>query len=62
MAAIKPIQGMLKRGLVTDLAIALGIGATMGSLFWHGFHMPRTFARDNFYSQIEKERAEKQGQ
>ncbi|KAI0171482.1 cytochrome c oxidase family protein [Pestalotiopsis sp. NC0098] len=60
--AIKPITGMLKKGLVTDLAIALGIGATMGSLFWHGYHMPRTIARDNFYSALEKERAAKQGQ
>ncbi|KAI0120966.1 hypothetical protein BJ170DRAFT_688385 [Xylariales sp. AK1849] len=60
--AIKPITGMLKKGLVTDLSIALGIGTVMGSFFWHGYHMPRTIARDNFYAQIEKERAEKQGQ
>ncbi|KAI1866627.1 uncharacterized protein JN550_007480 [Neoarthrinium moseri] len=80
MAAIKPITGMLKKGLITDLSIALGthflvpsddlssatalgrIGAVMGSLFWHGYHMPRTIARDNFYSALEKERATKQGQ
>ncbi|KAH8157501.1 hypothetical protein CIB48_g10743 [Xylaria polymorpha] len=40
--AVKPITGMLKRGLVVDLAIALGIGMTMGSAYWYGFHMPRT--------------------
>ncbi|KAI0018676.1 hypothetical protein F4780DRAFT_781204 [Xylariomycetidae sp. FL0641] len=59
--AIKPITGMLRRGLVTDLSIALGLGVTMGSLYWHGYHMPRTIARDNLYKQIEAERAAKAG-
>ncbi|KAK8115893.1 hypothetical protein PG984_012395 [Apiospora sp. TS-2023a] len=58
---IKPITGMLRRGLVFDLSIALGLGTAMGSVFWHGFHMPRTNARDAFYSQLEKDRAAKQG-
>ncbi|KAI0108044.1 cytochrome-c oxidase, subunit VIIa [Daldinia grandis] len=55
--AIAPITGMLRRGLVTDLGIALGLGVTFGSLYWHGYHMPRTHARDNFYRQLEQERA-----
>ncbi|KAI1091212.1 cytochrome-c oxidase, subunit VIIa [Rostrohypoxylon terebratum] len=55
--AIKPITGMLRRGLVTDLSIGLGLGVTMASLYWHGFHMPRTHARDNYYRKLEEERA-----
>ncbi|KAI0407749.1 hypothetical protein F4802DRAFT_525754 [Xylaria palmicola] len=59
--AVKPITGMLKRGLVADLAIALGIGMTMGSAYWYGYHMPRTNARDNFYKKLEAERAARSG-
>ncbi|KAI0109305.1 cytochrome-c oxidase, subunit VIIa [Hypoxylon sp. NC0597] len=55
--AVKPITGMLRRGLVTDLSIALGLGATFGTFYWHGYHMPRTHARDNFYKKLEEERA-----
>ncbi|KAI1203276.1 hypothetical protein F5X97DRAFT_283994 [Nemania serpens] len=59
--AIKPITGKLKRGLVTDLAIALGIGTAMGSAYWYGYHMPRTHARDAFYKKLEAERAARSG-
>ncbi|KAI0155393.1 hypothetical protein GGR52DRAFT_577343 [Hypoxylon sp. FL1284] len=33
--AVKPITGMLRRGLVTDLGIAMGLGVTFGSLYWY---------------------------
>ncbi|KAI1494211.1 hypothetical protein F5X96DRAFT_36778 [Biscogniauxia mediterranea] len=59
--AIAPITGMLRRGLITDLSIALGLGVTMGSLYWYGYHMPRTHGRDNFYRQLEDERAAARG-
>ncbi|KAI0197934.1 hypothetical protein F4808DRAFT_463315 [Astrocystis sublimbata] len=59
--AIKPITGMLKRGLVIDLSIGLGIGMVMGSAYWYGYHMPRTNARDAFYKKLEAERAAKAG-
>ncbi|PKS07436.1 hypothetical protein jhhlp_006040 [Lomentospora prolificans] len=55
--AIKPITGMLRRSLIMDLTIALGIGGIMGTAFWHGYHMPRTTKRDNFYAKLEQERA-----
>ncbi|KLU83723.1 hypothetical protein MAPG_02774 [Magnaporthiopsis poae ATCC 64411] len=55
--AVKPIVGMLRRGLILDLGIALGIGATMGSAFWYGYHVPRRNMRDNFYRKLEDERA-----
>ncbi|KAH8646663.1 hypothetical protein BX600DRAFT_518706 [Xylariales sp. PMI_506] len=59
--AVRPITGILKKGLVVDLSIALGLGATFGAAFWHGFHLPRTHARDDFYAKLEQERAAKQG-
>jgi cytochrome c oxidase subunit 7 len=57
MAAIAPITGMLRRKLVLDIAIGLGSGFVMANVWWYGFHMPRTNARDNYYDKLEKERA-----
>ncbi|KAH6899630.1 hypothetical protein B0T10DRAFT_554217 [Thelonectria olida] len=57
MAAVRPITGMLRRHLVLDLSIALGSGFAMANLFWYGYHVPRTEARDNFYIKREAERA-----
>ncbi|ROV94015.1 hypothetical protein VSDG_06224 [Cytospora chrysosperma] len=52
---------MLRRGLILDLSIALGLGFAMGNAYWYGFHMPRTHARDNFYKALEEERIAKRG-
>ncbi|KAK4189679.1 hypothetical protein QBC35DRAFT_450121 [Podospora australis] len=60
-SGVKPITGMLRRGLILDLSIALGLGFTFGSAFWYGYHMPRTNARDNFYKKLEEQRAAKAG-
>ncbi|KAH7148954.1 hypothetical protein EDB81DRAFT_793897 [Dactylonectria macrodidyma] len=48
---------MLRRNLVLDLGIAIGSGFAMANVFWYGFHMPRTNARDNYYIKLEAERA-----
>ncbi|KAK4244861.1 hypothetical protein C7999DRAFT_34788 [Corynascus novoguineensis] len=61
MAAVKPVTGMLRRGLITDLSIALGLGLIFGNAFWYGYHVPRTNARDNYYKKLEEERAARQG-
>ncbi|AEO64749.1 uncharacterized protein THITE_2111058 [Thermothielavioides terrestris NRRL 8126] len=58
--AIAPITGMLRRGLLTDLSIAVGLGFAMANTFWYGFHVPRTVARDNYYRKLEEERAARQ--
>ncbi|KAL2260246.1 hypothetical protein VTK26DRAFT_5828 [Humicola hyalothermophila] len=55
--AIAPITGMLRRGLIADLSIGIGLGVIMASGFWYGFHVPRTQARDNYYRKLEEERA-----
>ncbi|KAK4133885.1 cytochrome-c oxidase, subunit VIIa [Trichocladium antarcticum] len=57
--AVAPITGMLRRGLITDLSLGLGIGFVFGGGFWYGYHMPRTNARDKYYKKIEEERAAK---
>ncbi|EAQ84398.1 hypothetical protein F5144DRAFT_607078 [Chaetomium tenue] len=59
--AVKPITGMLRRGLITDLGIALGLGLVFGNAFWYGYHVPRRDARDNFYKKLEEQRAAKLG-
>ncbi|KAG6038088.1 hypothetical protein E4U41_004575 [Claviceps citrina] len=56
--AVAPITGTLRRRLILDLGISLGAGFGMANLFWYGFHMPRTNARDAFYTKLEAERAE----
>ncbi|KAL2205603.1 cytochrome-c oxidase, subunit VIIa [Sarocladium strictum] len=58
MAAITPITGMLRRRLVLDLSIGFGIGFAMANVYWYGYHMPRTHARDNYYTKLEAKRAE----
>ncbi|RKF62809.1 Cytochrome c oxidase subunit 7A [Erysiphe neolycopersici] len=55
--AIKPITGMLRRGLVLDLSIAFGLGTSFGYLFWYGVHIPKVRKRDLYYSKLEEERA-----
>ncbi|KAF7504613.1 hypothetical protein GJ744_002040 [Endocarpon pusillum] len=59
--AIKPITGMLRRGLVLDLSIAGGLGTAFGYLWWYGFHIPRVRKRDQFYAKLEDQRARDAG-
>ncbi|KAI6356152.1 Cytochrome c oxidase copper chaperone [Pyricularia oryzae] len=48
---------MLRRGLILDLSIGLSLGTAMGSLYWYGYHVPRTNMRDNYYKKLEDQRA-----
>ncbi|KAK0732982.1 hypothetical protein B0T26DRAFT_745077 [Lasiosphaeria miniovina] len=59
--AIKPITGMLRNRLIVNLSVALGVGVVFGELFWRGYHLPRTVARDNYYKALEEKRAERAG-
>ncbi|KAL2071311.1 hypothetical protein VTL71DRAFT_12546 [Oculimacula yallundae] len=54
---IKPITGMLRRGLVLDLSVAFGLGTSFGYAFWYGYHVPAVAARDKYYSKLEDRRA-----
>ncbi|OCK90871.1 cytochrome c oxidase family protein-like protein [Cenococcum geophilum 1.58] len=60
--AVKPITGMLRRGIVLDLTVALGLGTTAGYAWWYGYHVPAVRHRDVFYQKIEDERVAALGQ
>ncbi|KAJ5884759.1 hypothetical protein N7495_009269 [Penicillium taxi] len=55
-AAVPPIVGTLRRGLVLDVASAIGFGTTAGYVWWYGFHLRRVRERDVFYSRLEAQR------
>ncbi|KAF2175682.1 cytochrome c oxidase family protein-like protein [Zopfia rhizophila CBS 207.26] len=59
---VKPITGMLRRAVVLDITVALGLGVTAGYAFWYGYHVPAVRHRDTFYQKIEDERARNLGQ
>ncbi|KAK9622467.1 Cytochrome c oxidase subunit 7A [Aspergillus fumigatus] len=46
-AAIPPITGMLRRGLVLDLSTAFGFGTTFGYLWWYGMYHRTILSRGN---------------
>ncbi|KAF1934717.1 cytochrome c oxidase family protein-like protein [Clathrospora elynae] len=60
--AIKPITGMLRRQVVLDLSVAMGLGVATGYGWWYGYHVPAVRHRDAFYQKIEDERASALGQ
>ncbi|KAH7382186.1 cytochrome c oxidase family protein-like protein [Pyrenochaeta sp. MPI-SDFR-AT-0127] len=59
---VKPITGMLRRQVVLDLSVAMGLGVTAGYAWWYGYHVPAVRHRDAFYQKIEDERASALGQ
>lgn len=59
---VKPITGMLRRGLVLDLSVALGLGTATGYAWWYGYHVPAVRHRDAYYTRLEDERAKALGQ
>ncbi|CAG5182469.1 uncharacterized protein ALTATR162_LOCUS10176 [Alternaria atra] len=71
--AVKPITGMLRRQVVLDLSVAMGLGLTAGYGWWYellavpvltfqGYHVPAVRHRDAFYQKLEDERASALGQ
>ncbi|KAG9010656.1 hypothetical protein FRB94_010133 [Tulasnella sp. JGI-2019a] len=38
--AIAPITGKLRKRLILDLSVALGLGTAGGYAFWYGYHIP----------------------
>ncbi|KAF1989801.1 cytochrome c oxidase family protein-like protein [Aulographum hederae CBS 113979] len=59
--AIKPITGMLRRGLVLDLSVAFGLGTSAGYFWWYGYHVPAVRHRDMFYAKLEQKKREAAG-
>jgi len=59
--AIAPITGKLRRRLITDLSVAMGLGVAGGYLFWFGFHLPSVRRREEFYLKYENEKKARLG-
>ncbi|KAJ4361005.1 Cytochrome c oxidase subunit 7A [Didymosphaeria variabile] len=53
---------MLRRTIVLDLSVAMGLGVTAGYGWWYGYHVPAVRHRDAYYQKIEDERAAALGQ
>ncbi|RSH95380.1 hypothetical protein EHS25_000467 [Saitozyma podzolica] len=54
---IAPIVGKLRKRLITDLSIGLGLGFAGGYLFWYTVHLPSMKKRDDFYLKYEANKA-----
>jgi len=54
--AIAPITGKLRRRLITDLSVGMGLGVAGGYIFWYGWHLPDVKRREEFYLKYESEK------
>ncbi|KAG8889262.1 hypothetical protein FRB98_005075 [Tulasnella sp. 332] len=55
MSAIAPITGKLRKRLILDLSMALGLGTAGGYGFWYGYHLPMLRTREAYYAKINAE-------
>ena len=58
--AIAPITGKLRKTLITDIAIAFGLGISGGYAYWYGVHLPSVQQRDSYYAKLARERQQQQ--
>ncbi|GCE98723.1 cytochrome c oxidase subunit 7A [Zygosaccharomyces mellis] len=62
MSAIAPIQGTLKKRIISDIVTGFALGGVMGSYWWWGYHKGVIGKREAFYSQLaEQKKAEAAG-
>ncbi|KAG8935980.1 hypothetical protein FRC02_005176 [Tulasnella sp. 418] len=52
---IAPITGKLRKRLILDLSVGLGLGTAAGFAFWYGYHIPSVRTREAFYAKLEAE-------
>jgi len=52
--ALAPITGKLRRRLITDLSVAMGLGVAGGYMFWYGYALPSVRRREEFYLRYEQ--------
>ncbi|RGB37648.1 hypothetical protein C1646_756610 [Rhizophagus diaphanus] len=57
---IAPITGKLRKTLITDIAIAFGLGIGGGYAYWYGIHVPVEQKRENLYAKLAREKQQKQ--
>ncbi|KAI9636605.1 cytochrome-c oxidase [Dioszegia hungarica] len=54
---IAPIVGKLRKRLITDLSMGLGLGFAGGYLFWYTVHKPIVHQRDEYYKKYDAAKA-----
>ncbi|KAJ9106127.1 hypothetical protein QFC21_001269 [Naganishia friedmannii] len=55
---VAPIVGKLRKRLILDLTVALGLGTASGYVYWYGFHLPASRTRDLYYLKYEQNKAQ----
>ncbi|KAG2185935.1 hypothetical protein INT43_002373 [Umbelopsis isabellina] len=50
---IAPIAGKLRKRLILDISVSLGLGLTGGYAWWNLYHIPSVQRRDAFYAKLE---------
>jgi len=58
--AIAPITGKLRKTLITDIAIAFGLGIGGGYAYWYGIYVPSNQKKENYYAKLAREKQQKQ--
>lgn len=48
---------MLRKRFWLDVGCALGLGVTGGYAYWYGIHLKELQRQENYYLQLERERA-----
>ncbi|KAF9530449.1 cytochrome-c oxidase subunit VIIa [Crepidotus variabilis] len=54
---IAPITGKLRKRFWLDVGCALGLGISGGYAYWYGVHLKHIERQENFYLQLEKQKA-----
>ncbi|RSH78362.1 uncharacterized protein EHS24_002086 [Apiotrichum porosum] len=55
---VAPITGMIRKQLLTDIGVGLGLGTLGGYYFWYAVHVPMMKKRDDFYAKLEASKAQ----
>ncbi|CDZ97233.1 cytochrome c oxidase family protein [Phaffia rhodozyma] len=54
---VPPSAGKLRRVIIFDITMALGLGTLGAYAYWYGSHIPDLRIRDEYYLKIEKDKA-----
>ncbi|KAA1135301.1 hypothetical protein PGTUg99_005456 [Puccinia graminis f. sp. tritici] len=58
--AIAPITGKLRKRILLDLSVSLGLGTAAAYTWWYGYHVPKMRHQQNVYAKINSTRAEQE--
>ncbi|OAV89063.1 hypothetical protein PTTG_28828 [Puccinia triticina 1-1 BBBD Race 1] len=58
--AIAPITGKLRKRILLDLSVSLGLGTAAAYTWWYGYHVPKMRHQQNVYARINSTRAEQE--